>query len=57
MLSKSLENAINDQVTFEFYSSYTYLAMAAYCESVDLSGFANFFRVQAKEEIDHAMKF
>ena len=57
MLSKSLENAINDQVTFEFYSSYTYLAMAAYCESGDLSGFANFFRVQAKEEIDHAMKF
>ena len=57
MLSKSLENAINDQVTFEFYSSYTYLAMAAYCESADLSGFANFFRVQAKEEIDHAMKF
>ena len=42
MLSKSLESAINDQVTFEFYSSYTYLAMAAYCES---------------EEIDHAMKF
>ena len=49
MLSKSLESAINDQVTFEFYSSYTYLAMAAYCESIDLSGFANFFRVQAKE--------
>ena len=50
MLSKSLENAINDQVTFEFYSSYTYLAMAAYCESIDLSGFANFFKVQAKEK-------
>ena len=57
MLSKSLENAINDQITFELYSSYTYLAMAAYCESIDLSGFANFFRVQAKEEIDHGMKF
>ena len=57
MLSKNLENAINNQVTFELYSSYTYLAMAAYCESIDLSGFANFFRVQAKEEIDHGMKF
>ncbi len=57
MLSKNLENAINDQITFELYSSYTYLAMAAYCESIDLSGFANFFRVQAKEEIDHATKF
>ena len=56
MLSEKLEKALNDQITFEFYSSYTYLAMAAYCESADLSGFANFFRVQAKEELDHATK-
>lgn len=56
MLSEKLLNALNEQVNFEFYSSYTYLAMAGYCESIDLSGFANFFRVQAKEELDHAMK-
>ena len=56
MLSEKLEKSLNDQITFEFYSSYTYLAMAAFCESSDLSGFANFFRVQAKEELDHAMK-
>ena len=31
--------------------------MAGYSESLDLTGFANFFRVQAKEELDHAMKF
>ena len=57
MLNETLLKALNDQVNFEFYSSYTYLAMAGYCESVDLVGFANFFRVQAKEELDHAMKF
>ena len=57
MLSEKLEKSLNDQITFEFYSSYTYLAMAAFCEASDLSGFANFFRVQAKEELDHAMKF
>ena len=57
MLSQKLEQSLNEQITFEFYSSYTYLAMAAFCESSDLSGFANFFRVQAKEELDHAMKF
>lgn len=57
MLSEKLEKSLNEQITFEFYSSYTYLAMAAFCESSDLSGFANFFRVQAKEELDHAMKF
>lgn len=56
MLSEKLELALNEQITFEFYSSYTYLAMAAFCESSDLSGFANFFRVQAKEELDHATK-
>ena len=56
MLSKKLLEGLNEQINFEFYSSYTYLAMAGYCESIDLSGFANFFRVQAKEELDHAMK-
>ncbi|WP_195988957.1 ferritin [Clostridium sp. D53t1_180928_C8] len=57
MLNETLLKALNEQVNFEFYSSYTYLAMAGYCESIDLVGFANFFRVQAKEELDHAMKF
>ncbi len=57
MLNNQLLDALNDQVNFEFYSSYTYLAMAAYAESVDLSGVANFFRVQAQEEMSHAMKF
>ena len=57
MLSENLLQRLNEQVNFEFYSSYTYLAMAAYAESVDLSGFANFFRVQAQEELFHAMKF
>lgn len=56
MLNENLLKALNEQVNFEFYSSYTYLAMAGYCESIDLAGFANFFRVQAKEELDHAMK-
>lgn len=56
MLSENLLNGLNDQVNFEFYSSYIYLAMAAYAESIDLSGFANFFRVQAQEELFHAMK-
>ena len=56
MLSKNLLNELNEQVNFEFYSSYIYLAMAGYCESIDLVGVGNFFRVQAKEELDHAMK-
>jgi Ferritin-like protein len=31
--------------------------MAVYCESIDLPGFSNFFRIQAQEELFHAMKF
>ena len=57
MLSKKLLDALTEQVNFEFYSSYTYLAMSAYAESIDFVGVANYFRVQAKEELDHAMKF
>lgn len=56
MISEKLFSQLNEQVNFEFYSSYTYLGMAAYAESIDLSGFANFFRVQAQEELFHAMK-
>lgn len=56
MLSKNLENALNDQINFEYYSAYTYLAMAAYAEDIDFPGAANFFQVQAQEELEHAKK-
>lgn len=57
MFSEKLGNALNDQINFEFYSAHLYLSMAAYCSSIDLDGFANFFTVQAEEEKFHAMKF
>lgn len=57
MISEVLNNAINEQINYEFYSAHLYLAMAAYCESQDLPGFANFFKVQVQEENFHAMKF
>lgn len=57
MLSKKLLDAINDQLTFELYSSHIYLSMAAYCADEDLDGFANFFKAQAEEEKFHGMKF
>ncbi len=57
MISTKLNEAVNNQITFEFYSAHIYLSMAAYCAAVDLPGFSHFFRVQYREEIDHAMKF
>lgn len=56
MLSKTLEKALNEQITHEFYSEYLYLAMASYCDSIDLGGFAGWFISQAEEEHQHAMK-
>lgn len=57
MLSENLLKELNEQITYEFYSSHLYLSMAAYCYAQDLDGFANFFIVQAEEEKFHAMKF
>ncbi|MBN1163971.1 MAG: ferritin [Candidatus Krumholzibacteriota bacterium] len=53
MLNKKIEKALNDQVAAEFYSAYLYLAMAAFLESLDLPGFANWMRVQYQEETAH----
>lgn len=56
MISKSIEKALNDQINAELYSSYLYLSMMSYFESVNLGGFATWMRAQTQEEIMHAMK-
>jgi ferritin len=56
MLNEKMGKALNDQINAEFYSSYLYLSMAAYFESINLKGFANWMRVQAQEEDFHAKK-
>ena len=57
MVNEAMEKALNKQLNAELYSGYLYLSMAAYFEDNDLAGFANYMRVQALEEQDHAMKF
>lgn len=57
MVSENMEKAINEQLNAEMYSGYLYLSMAAYFEDQDYPGFAQWMRVQAQEELDHAMKF
>jgi len=57
MISKTMENAINEQINKELYSSYLYLSMAAYFESINLGGFAKWMYVQEGEEREHGMKF
>src|SRR5262245_53704087 len=55
-MNKTVFNAINDQINSEFEASYTYLAMAAYSEGQRFLGAANWLRMQAEEERQHAMK-
>jgi ferritin len=57
MLNPKVEKALNTQINAEIYSSYLYLSMSAWCEPIGLKGFANWMRVQAQEELVHAMKF
>lgn len=57
MLSKKLEEALNKQINAEFWSAYLYLSMSAHFAKEGKTGFANWFKVQALEENDHAMKF
>lgn len=57
MIKESLQKAINQQIIREMYSSNLYLSMAAYYATINLNGFANWMRIQAEEELFHALKF
>lgn len=57
MLKPVMETALNAQVNAEMFSSYLYLSMSAHFEAVNLPGAANWFRIQAQEELAHSMKF
>jgi len=58
MLKEKVQKALNDQMNFEIYSAYIYLAMSAWAEEKNFPGIANWLRVQAGEELlIHAMKF
>jgi ferritin len=56
MLSKKVQTALNDQINAELYSAYLYLAMSNYFVHANLSGMANWMKLQAGEEQMHAMK-
>ncbi len=57
MLNPRMQEAFNKQINAELFSSYLYLSMAAYFESLNLKGMANWMQIQAGEEHIHAMKF
>lgn len=57
MFNQKVSALLNEQINKEFYSAYLYLDMSNYFERRGLNGFANWYRIQAQEERDHAMLF
>ena len=57
MLNQKVSELLNQQINEEFYSAYLYLDFANYYEQNGLDGFANWYKIQAQEERDHAMLF
>ncbi len=57
MLNEKVSALLNEQVNKELYSAYLYLEFSNFYTEQGLDGFANWYRIQAQEERDHAMLF
>lgn len=57
MLNEKVVELLNDQINKELYSAYLYLEFSNHFEEAGLDGFANWYKIQAQEERDHAMLF
>ncbi|MDR1422705.1 MAG: ferritin, partial [Coriobacteriales bacterium] len=57
MFDAKVEKLLNEQVVAEMYSANLYLSMSAWLDDHDYEGYANWFYVQYKEEMDHALIF
>ena len=53
-MTEKLQNALNEQVTAEMWSSNLYLAMSFYLEREGFNGFAAWLKKQSQEELQHA---
>lgn len=55
-MDPKIQDAINAQVGLELSSAYVYLAMSAHFAGQNFEGFARWMRLQAAEELSHAMR-
>lgn len=56
-MDKKVYTLLNEQLQKELYSAYLYLDIANHYSDEGLDGFANWFFIQAQEEMSHAMLF
>lgn len=57
MIKENIYKLLNDQINKEMFSAYLYLDISNYYIDNGLDGFGNWFKIQAHEEMDHAMLF
>lgn len=56
-MNDKLVELMRSQVNKELESAYLYLEFSNYFAQNGLNGYAHWYKVQAKEEIDHALRF
>lgn len=56
-MKKKVAEMMNAQINKELFSAYLYLDFSNYFVEKGLAGLANWYRIQAMEERDHAMLF
>lgn len=56
-IGKAVQKAMNAQIQKELASAYIYIGMSAYFNDINHPGAASWMRVQAREEMTHALKF
>lgn len=57
LISKTMQDKINEQIGNEFGASHQYVAIATYFDGEGLPSLAKHFYAQSVEERDHAMRF
>ena len=55
-MNDKVQAAFNEQINHELSSAYLYLSMSAHFEAQNLSGFAHWMKLQAQEELVHALR-
>ncbi|HSM61666.1 MAG TPA: ferritin [Longimicrobiales bacterium] len=55
-MDPKIQEALDEQIRAELHSAYIYLAMSAHFAEQNLDGFAHWMRLQAGEELGHAMR-
>lgn len=55
-MDNAVREAVNEQIKQEFFAAYLYMAMSAHFSNRSLEGFAHWMRLQAQEELGHAVR-